>query len=182
MRWMNEAILEFLKELDEKGISWGMVITCLILFNKIQRNKEFRLRDQRVERNQRRIMEHLGVEGEWASPPKTLKQMALQSLRGLYSSSPGVTPLEKLFRRRKMINQSINWITLFAAILGAIKLILQAAGIDIPDDTINEIVNGAAAIGTVIGIALSHRKPKAIETGATANEYSEPSITIKSNK
>jgi hypothetical protein len=76
-----EALLKTIDRLLSDGrISWGAVITALLFFNKIQRNKEFRLRDQRVERNQQRIMAKLGVEGEWASDlqPRGLKFIYLR--------------------------------------------------------------------------------------------------------
>lgn len=78
---MLEAILKTIDRILSDGrISWGAVITALLFFNKIQRNKEFRIRDQRVERNQQRIMAKLGVEGEWASdlPPSGLKFIYLK--------------------------------------------------------------------------------------------------------
>lgn len=78
---MIEAFLKTIDRILSDGrISWGAVITALLFFNKIQRNKEFRLRDQRVERNQQRIMAKLGVEGEWASdlPPHGLKFIFLK--------------------------------------------------------------------------------------------------------
>jgi hypothetical protein len=77
-----ESLLEAIDKILSQGkFSWGAVITALLFFNKIQRNKEFRLRDQRVERNQQRIMAKLGVEGEWASDSRQsgLKQI-LQKL------------------------------------------------------------------------------------------------------
>lgn len=52
----------------------------------------------------------------------------------------------------------INYVTLLTAILGACKLILQPMGIEIPDAQLNAIVNGAAAILTIVGIFMNHRK------------------------
>lgn len=53
---------------------------------------------------------------------------------------------------------NINWTTLIVALLGAIKLILQPFGIEIEDEHINAIANGIAALLTVVGVILSHRK------------------------
>lgn len=57
-----------------------------------------------------------------------------------------------------------NWITLLPALLGAIKLILQMAKIDIPDEDLNEIANGVASLATVIGIFMSHKKQDNAQT------------------
>lgn len=57
--------------------------------------------------------------------------------------------------------QQINWVTLVPCLLGAAKLILQPIGINIPDQNLNEIANGVAALATVIGIIASHTKQSA---------------------
>ena len=54
----------------------------------------------------------------------------------------------------------INWVTLIVAILGALKLIGEPFGITIEDEQINAISNGLAALITIIGVVLSHRKPQ----------------------
>lgn len=72
-----------------------------------------------------------------------------------------------------MNSKNINYITLIPTILGATKLILQTFGIDIPDETINEVINGAAAVGTIIGIFLTHKK---------GESYVKPAINGNSDK
>lgn len=57
------------------------------------------------------------------------------------------------------MTQNINWYTLIASLVGALKLSLQPFGIEIPDQQYNELANGAAALITIIGVFLSHRKP-----------------------
>lgn len=54
--------------------------------------------------------------------------------------------------------QNINYATLLPGIISAAKLVLQSFGIDIPDEHINAIVNGAAAVGAIVAIFMSHRK------------------------
>ena len=51
-------------------------------------------------------------------------------------------------------------VSLGIAILGALKLILESVfKVDlISDEQINAIANGAAAIITIVGVAMSHRK------------------------
>lgn len=63
--------------------------------------------------------------------------------------------------------QNINWITLVPALLGAVKLVLQPFGVEISDQNINEIANGAAALATVIGVVMSHRKQEATTTNGS---------------
>lgn len=63
--------------------------------------------------------------------------------------------------------QNINWVTLVPALLGAVKLILQPFGVEISDQNINEIANGAAALATVIGVIMSHRKQEATTTNGS---------------
>jgi len=54
---------------------------------------------------------------------------------------------------------SINWVTLVVALLGAAKLVLQAFGIDvITDDMIDKASNVVAAVVTLVGVTMSHRK------------------------
>lgn len=53
---------------------------------------------------------------------------------------------------------NVNWVTLIVALLGAVKLILQPFGIEITEQHINDIANGAAALVTVWGVVYSHVK------------------------
>ncbi|MDF2958420.1 MAG: hypothetical protein K0S39_155 [Paenibacillus sp.] len=43
-------------------------------------------------------------------------------------------------------------------ILGALKLALNSIGIDIPDETINQLANGISSVLVVIGIFMNHSK------------------------
>lgn len=55
--------------------------------------------------------------------------------------------------------QNINPFTFTVALLGAAKMVLQAFGYDVIDDTmINSIANGVAAVATFVGVMMSHRK------------------------
>lgn len=55
--------------------------------------------------------------------------------------------------------QNRNLATLLIGVLGAVKLILQAFGIDIITNAqIDAIANGLAALITVIGVAMTHLK------------------------
>lgn len=62
------------------------------------------------------------------------------------------------------MEQKINIVTILVAVLGAVKIVLQAFGIDvITDQMINDIANGVAALVTIFGVVMSHRKPKELE-------------------
>lgn len=53
----------------------------------------------------------------------------------------------------------INWTSLTITVLGAAKIVLEAFNVDvINDDMINNIANGVAAIATIVGVFMSHRK------------------------
>ncbi|MCL6452124.1 MAG: hypothetical protein K6T78_00680 [Alicyclobacillus sp.] len=55
------------------------------------------------------------------------------------------------------MGQNRNYVTLTIAILGAVKLILQAFGVNIiTDQQIDAIGNGVAALITVIGVIMTH--------------------------
>jgi uncharacterized membrane protein len=58
--------------------------------------------------------------------------------------------------------QDRNLLTIVAAVAGAVKLLLSAFGIDIPNETADAIVNGVAALVAVVGIFKTHiKKPAA---------------------
>jgi hypothetical protein len=149
---MIESLLEAIDRILSQGkFSWGAIITALLFFNKIQRNKEFRLRDQRVERNQRRIMDHLGVEGEWPIPQRTLPQMVQQSLRKLYSSSRKETQQGNRRRKKKMKSKLLSrklWMAIFGALL---PIINQEFNLGLNTDTI--IASAGAIVAYIIGQA-----------------------------
>ncbi|KPV45582.1 hypothetical protein [Alicyclobacillus ferrooxydans] len=81
--------------------------------------------------------------------------------------------------------QNRNLATLLIAVLGAVKLILQAFGIDIiTSQQIDAIANGVAALITVAGVIMTHLKKSAgASTGAGAQQtgantsQSAPTIT-----
>jgi len=56
------------------------------------------------------------------------------------------------------MNQKLTSPLLWVAILGALKLLLDAGGIQIPDDKVNEIANGIAAVLAVVGMWMDHSK------------------------
>lgn len=61
------------------------------------------------------------------------------------------------------MNQKLTSPMLWVAILGALKLLLDIAGIQIPSDKIDAIANGIAATLTTIGIIIDHGNRKAVQ-------------------
>ena len=81
--------------------------------------------------------------------------------------------------------QNRNLATLLIAVLGAVKLILQAFGVDIiTSQQIDAIANGVAALITVAGVIMTHLKKSAgAGTGPTGAQQtgantSQPPPTI----
>ncbi|MEC0231190.1 hypothetical protein [Paenibacillus alba] len=70
---------------------------------------------------------------------------------------------------------NIKWATLVPGVISAAKLVLQSFGIDIPDEHINAIVNGAAAVGAVVAIFMSHRKKEVPSNANTKYQSSSES-------
>ena len=70
--------------------------------------------------------------------------------------------------------KDINWVSLVVAMMGAAKLVLQAFGIDvITDDVIDQSANAVAAIVTLVGVVMSHRKPQPVAENKSVevNDY-----------
>lgn len=169
-----EFTLSVLKELDSKGVSWGAVLTALLLWNKLMRNKDFKARDERVERNQRRIMEHWGIEGEWSTPRQTLTQTVLMNLRNwYYSLQAGIARVFQLRRERKMNKAWL--VTLVTYILAQLAI---RTGVSIPTEAANWIVDGLMLL---IPIALAFMsKTKKPEVDPIVN--TKPTNTFESNQ
>lgn len=54
--------------------------------------------------------------------------------------------------------KELNWPTLITGLVAAGKLMLNSFGINIPDEIINDVVNGVAAVIAIVAIFMSHRK------------------------
>lgn len=80
----------------------------------------------------------------------------------------------------------INMVTIIIAILGAIKIVLQAFNLNIiTDENINAIANGVSAVATIAGVFMSHRKVKEVQhpfEGVTIGGDSKPTNTIGNTK
>jgi uncharacterized membrane protein len=168
-----EWLYELKESIDKHGIRFGLIFALYAIYRKERRNSRLDQRDADVFHNQRVIMEKLGVDSEWRGQSSPFQSEEVKSFKKLYSLLRKEIQQEYQKRRVVKMNQSnINWISLIPAVAGAIKLILQPFGIDIShitDTQVNNIANGAAALATVIGIFMSHRK-KPTQIGGTVNE------------
>lgn len=72
--------------------------------------------------------------------------------------------------------KEINWPTLITGLVAAGKLVLNSFGINIPDELINDIVNGIAAAVAIGAIFMSHKK------GVTTNEPTQHTNSFESNQ
>ena len=70
---------------------------------------------------------------------------------------------------------NIKWTSMLPGLISAAKLVLQSFGIDIPDEHINAIVNGAAAVGAIVAIFMSHRKQE-VKPDAQYKSSSESAV------
>ena len=60
-------------------------------------------------------------------------------------------------QRKAQIFNRLNKPAFYVAILGAVKLMTDAFGIQlISDDQINAVANGLAALATVVGVAIGY--------------------------
>lgn len=66
-------------------------------------------------------------------------------------------PIEKRFKMPQL-----NYMTLVPALLGSVKLILNAFHIQFTDEMINEVSNVLAGILALLGIYFSHHKPEVV--------------------
>jgi uncharacterized membrane protein len=154
---MLEWLVELKDNIDRHGIRWGIVLTLYAVYRKEHRNHKLDLRDEAIFHNQKMIMRHMGIEEQWIGTPSISAIAGAKNLKKSLRLSRKVINRGNPLRRRKKM-QNINWYTLTLALVGALKLILNSFGIEFPDQQVNEIANGAAAILTIIGVHSTHRK------------------------
>jgi hypothetical protein len=183
---MIESLLEAIDRILSDGkVSWGAIITALLFFNKIQRNKEFRIRDKRVERNQQRIMEKLGVEGEWHVErlhwSKRWVNMSLLYLRTIISHAHFTTlftrqpAIKKLhWRKTKMKSKLLSrkfWLAILTVVVPVINV---EFGIHLDTPTIIAIIAGISS--AILGFAHVDAK---VAQNVTTPAQSDPNKFIQ---
>jgi len=156
-----ESLLESIdKILSDGRFSWGAVITALLFFNKINKYKEFRARDQRVELRQLRIeskvddlMLHAGVDSSWNLQGNTLKKTIPIYLK-YWMKLKGVLTMERL-KSRKL------WMSVFAALL---PIINEEFNLGLNTETV------IASVGAIVAYILGQAHVDAKRTEVKPNE------------
>jgi uncharacterized membrane protein len=156
---LPELFVEAKHGVENYGYLGGAII-ALYYAHKAYTRHQFRERDKRWEAKFDAIGKAVGAEWGLNGQHNGLNPMPPQLLRRLFSFLRKGIPQVHLLRRRRKMNQNINFVTLFPGMIAAIKLILQPFGIDIPDEHINALVNGAASLMVIVGIFYNHFKPK----------------------
>lgn len=156
----------------------------VLLYSRIRERAQSRILEARVAA--------LEEGHQWDAEKRYSKKSTAKTT---YSASPGLTfhvRFMALFtrlvgtgrfglrrRRRRVEELKRNWITIGPSLLGGVKLILEPFGVTIPQDDINNIINGVAAALTVFGIVYHHlKKPK----GGTVSGSSQSTNTIGNTK
>lgn len=150
-------LLELLHGLVNDGLSWATGVALVLGLLKIVEGRRKRWEQREVNRKLDALGAHIGVPG-WngASTTAIRGPMSLKPWSKL--SQAGLRRGYQL-RRKRIMNNGINWVTLIVALLGAAKLVLQVFGIDvITDDMIDGASNFVAAAVTFVGVIMSHRK------------------------
>jgi uncharacterized membrane protein len=65
--------------------------------------------------------------------------------------------------------EKMKTVSFWISILGAAKIIAQLFGLEIDDALVNNIANGFAGVATLVGIIMSHDKPKTDATNDNGN-------------
>jgi phi LC3 family holin len=177
-------IIDFLIELkdsiDRHGIRWGVLFTLFAVYRKERRNYHLDRRDERhhdhfteILANQRAIMDKLGVVPCADTLNRTTEPSHPRGVGGyLFSLEEKLTArfarksMNSNMRRKRKMNQNINYVTLIPALIGVLKLVLQPFGIDlshITDQQVNDVVNGVSALLAIVGVFMSHRKPEQVQ-------------------
>lgn len=174
-----DDILEYIRDLHQTGVSWGAIITSLLLWNKIRNNKRLKELDERMESKLNAIMRHRGVPWDWDAEKRGLQSSTTPLLykwlhKVLYLAQGVVLYIRRMvigrlnWRGRSMIDK--RWlISLLVTLAGLFK---AKMGIEIPIDLINTIVDWLW-LGGVIGIAVWNMyKSKKTEVPYVGTEYS----------
>lgn len=197
INWIGEVITAIAKH----GLSvttLAVAVTALLRVNAVRRMilrrlpKRFRHADklERIEHKLDLILQKEGLQWDAAkndSISNIAKNTALKSAqRSLISRSKTLFRADTAaqytrrvsttyLRRNHRMKSNVNWVTLVVALLGAAKLVLQAFGIDvITDDMIDKASNVVAALVTLVGVIMSHRKgEKTDDTSSNLNVESE---------
>ena len=176
-----EWLYELKDSIDKHGIRLGVVLTLFVMYRKELRNKRLDMRDEAMFKNQKIIMDKLGVGEQWNGQPILLSRDLVNYKQLQQSYSAAISRGEYLFRRRGSKMNKVNWATLVPSVVGTIKLILQPFGIDlteVTDEHVNSIINGAAALAAIIGVFMNHYKKGAADSGSNAQRPTDSNSSV----
>lgn len=166
-------LLELAHQILESGLSWASATAIILALIKIKDGNHKRRVNEATRRDIAAIKEALGLSNH-SPPPSSKRATILSSERYFLSSRKVIQWVSQLGRKMKMNNQ-INYVTLIVALLGAAKLALQAFGIDvITDDMIDKSANVVAAVVTLVGVVISHRKTVTVTNQTASIDNSTP--------
>jgi hypothetical protein len=177
-----DEILYFISDIHNKGVSWGAVITAILLWKKINRNKRYHARDVRMEKKIDAIMERVGVE----CVNLTVTESSTGSIKTSSTLRSAVLSVVRIAKRfinyltgRQTIMEKLKSRKLWMALLAAILPIINtefALGLDT-----NSILAVIGVIATYI-LGQAHVDAKRAENGGTSNEPAQPTNTIGDTK
>lgn len=165
---MAEAI-EAIQKMLEEGATLGTAIAIILAVLKLlegrhntKRNKHTNAELKAIKSDLESIKEALCIAPTYnPNLPHGQRKKGAWSLPHWGEPSRARYAKEYITLRRKNMSKSINWVTLVVALLGAAKIVLQAFGVDlITDDMIDLTSNIVAGIVTLVGVIMSHTKPK----------------------
>jgi uncharacterized membrane protein len=155
-------LLEALNDILQSGIELSTIIVVLVAILKVYEGRQRRKIDEEIRRDIKAIKKGLNlcdaVSMTAVSRDSPMKRSVfLRCCTTTFTTARAAGNFIKW--RLKSMNNNINVVSLTIAILGAIKIVLEAFNVDlITDDQINSIANAVAAVVTIVGVAISHRK------------------------
>jgi hypothetical protein len=184
-----DEILRFASDLHNTGVSWGAVITAIIFWGKLNRNKKYHERDKRIEERTTRteakidaIMEKVGVECANLKVTDTLAGNTKMSSTS-HSVGISVVRIAKRFTNYliggKTIMEKLKSRKLWMALLAAVLPIINtefALGLDT-----NSVLAVIGVIATYI-LGQAHVDAKKEQNGGIVDELAKPTDTSISTK
>lgn len=171
-----DDILEAARDLLDSGVSWGGIITAILLYNKLRNNKRFKEHDERLEAKQRAIMAHLGVPWDWDAEKKALQSSSVSPLyrwlhKGLYHARDVVLYTVRRVighyksKERRRMNISKAWIV---GLIGYIAYFAKTfIGIEVPDELIDKLADFVLLLIMILPMIVNM-----VKKGANSNDSS----------
>jgi uncharacterized membrane protein len=163
-------LIEVLHTFLSEGLTWSSAVAIILAIMKIKDSAHKKRVEVQKANDIRAIKEALCIKD---GPPVTVNTGPTNLKRLSTVCSAGLSRVNQS-RRKSEMNQ-INYVTLIVALLGTAKLVLQAFGIDvITDDMIDKAANVVAAVVTLVGVIITHRKKGVDNLDASIQSSIEP--------